>query len=102
MENFDTVVPSFAEFVNEKTLEKIASLEEAKTEFKDITKQELAAIYSETDLEIKKEKAILLINSLSAKKEKEKLTLAVQKATTPLAIDRIVTNIALVPFAVVK
>jgi hypothetical protein len=100
------MVKSFSEFVNEDNLKaveaKAEELSEAgKPEFKDVTKQELQAIYSETDLDIKKEKALMLVNSLSAKKEKEKLSLAIKNATTPLAIDRIVTNIALVPFKVI-
>jgi hypothetical protein len=101
------MIPSFSEFVNEDNIKVVEDLanqlaEDGKPEFKDVTKEELQAIYKETDFETKKEKAIMLINSLSAKKEKEKLILAINKATTALAIDRIVTNIALVPFATIK
>ncbi len=92
---------TFVEYLNE---DNIALVEEAskKPEFKDVTKEELHAIYNEVDLDKKKEKAIDLVNSLTAKKEKAKLILSIQNAKSLSSIDSIVTNVALVPLKVVK
>jgi phage terminase Nu1 subunit (DNA packaging protein) len=94
-------IKSFASFINEDVMNEIetevATLPtEDKKKFHDVTKKELDAVWSETDLPTKKAKAAIIINSLASDTSKPKLLADIQRATSPISIDRIVTNVMLI------